>query len=87
MWLQAAIAFMVHDNFPNIEIIYVYPSEWRSNCGIKTGQGIKREELKKASIDFSKKYYKIDVNNDIADAVGIGHSYVNKKEEKIVFRK
>lgn len=26
MWLQAAIAFMVHDFFPKIEIEYIYPS-------------------------------------------------------------
>ena len=76
MWLQAAIAFMVHDNFPKISIEYVYPSEWRAACGIHTGRGIRRESLKPADIKFVKDKYKIEVNDDIADAIGIGHAFV-----------
>ena len=26
MWLQAATAFLLHDNYPQIEIEYIYPS-------------------------------------------------------------
>ena len=76
-WLQAAIAFLLHDKYSKIKIEYVYPSEWRSACGIKTGKGILREELKKADIKFAKDTYQIDVNDDIADAVCIGHAYLN----------
>lgn len=76
MWLQGAVAIMVHDKFPNIKIEYIYPSSWRSNCSIKTGKSITREQLKKADIDFVKKKYGIDVNDDIADAIGIAHSSI-----------
>lgn len=75
MWAQAAIAFMIHDNCPKITMEYVYPGTWRKDCGIKTGRGIKRETLKKADIQFVKDNYNIDVNDDIADAICIGHAY------------
>lgn len=75
MWAQAAIAFMIHDNYPKITMEYVYPGTWRKDCGIKTGRGIKREALKKADIQFVKDNYNIDVNDDIADAICIGHAY------------
>ena len=42
-----------------------------------------REKLKQADIDFVKKIYNIEVNDDIADAIGIGHSYVNKIDNEI----
>ena len=54
---------------------YVYPGTWRKDCGIRTGRGIKREALKKADIQFVKDNYNIDVNDDIADAICIGHAY------------
>ena len=76
MWLQGAVAIMVHDKFPNIKIEYIYPNSWRSNCSIKTGKNITREQLKQADIDFVKKKYGIDVNDDIADAIGIAHSSI-----------
>lgn len=78
MWLQASVNFMIHDNFPNIQIKYVYPNEWRAACGIKTGAGVKRKSLKQADINFVKQQYGVDVNDDIADAIGIGHAYINK---------
>ena len=76
MWLQAAIAFTVHDNFPQIKIEYLYPSEWRSACGIRTGKGIKREELKLEDIRFVEEKFNIKVNDDEADAIGIGYAYI-----------
>lgn len=83
MWLQAAINFLVHERFPKVEIEYVYPSEWRKACGIKTGAGIRRESLKQSDIAFVKKEYNINVNDDEADAIGIGHAYVNKLNNEI----
>ncbi len=78
MYLQAAITFLTHDYFPKIEIKYVYPSEWRRVCGIKTGSGVRRESLKPKDIAFVKKEYSIDVNDDIADAIGIGHAFIHE---------
>lgn len=52
------------------------PSSWRSYCGIKIGKK-KRAELKQDSIDFVKDEFKIEVNDDVADAIGIGIGYIN----------
>lgn len=82
MHLQAAIVFLIHEKYPNITIEYLYPSEWRSACGIHTGRGVRRESVKKRDIEFVKQRYLIDTNDDIADAIGIGHAYFHKKEEK-----
>lgn len=82
MYLQAAITFLLHESFPNIEVEYVYPNEWRASCGIRNGRGIKREILKEEDINFVKQNYGITVNDDVADAIGIGHAYVNKLDNK-----
>lgn len=75
MWAQAAIAFMVYDNFPQIKLEFIYASSWRKECGIKTGAGIKRETLKKKDIEFVQNKFNITVNDDIADAICIGYAY------------
>ena len=72
MWLQAAVAFWIHDEMPSIDIDYIYPSSWRATLGIKNGRGIKRMTLKEADIEFVKNKYDIDVNDDEADAICIG---------------
>lgn len=81
MWIQAALAFMLFDKYPDIKIEYIYPSQWRKNCGIKTGRGIKRDSLKKADIDFVKQRYNLSVNDDIADAICIAHGYLDLENE------
>ena len=78
MYLQAAIAFWLHEQYPKVNLEFVYPSEWRSKCGIKTGRGLRRDNQKESDIQFVKETYHIDVNDDIADAIGIGHAYVNQ---------
>lgn len=83
MWLQAAINFMIHERYPKIKVEYVYPSSWRAACGIHTGRGIKRQTLKSADIKFVRDTYNIDVNDDIADAIGIGHAFVNQLNNEI----
>lgn len=83
MWLQASIIFILHDNYPNVKVEYVYPSSWRAACGIHTGRGIKRTSLKTADINFVKENYNITVNDDIADAICIGHAFTNKIDNEI----
>ena len=83
MWLQGAIAFMLHEHFPNAKIEYVYPSAWRSACGIKNGRGVYREQQKAGDIKFVEDTYGITVNDDIADAIGIGHAYVHNLDNEI----
>lgn len=83
MWLQAAIAFMLHDFNKKIVLEYVYPSTWRATIGIKNGRGIKRESLKQADIDFVKERYNISVNDDIADAICLGISQLEPEKNEI----
>lgn len=77
MYLQAAINFLINEKYNNIEIKYLYPSEWRKKCGIDISKRKQREALKQEDIKFVKDLYKIDVNDDIADAICIGYAYVN----------
>jgi len=63
----------------NIGFEIVKPSEWRSICGIK---GRKRIEQKKNTQIFIKEKYKIDVDEDTADAIGIGYFAINKIKVK-----
>lgn len=84
MWLQAAVAFMLHDNYPTVELEYIYPSSWRASLGIKNGRGIKRQTLKEADVEFVKTKYRINVNDDVADAICIGLAqYVQQDNNEI----
>lgn len=81
-WLQAAVAFLIHDEFSYINIEYIYPSSWRSKIGIKTGRGIKRESLKQEDINYVKNKYNIDCGDDEADAICIGESFFIEEKTK-----
>lgn len=85
MFLQGAIAMMVHDNYPKITIDYLYPSEWRKCCSIKTGRGVVRETVKQRDIRFVEETFGLTVNDDIADAIGLGYAFLHptnsEKEE------
>ena len=76
MWLQGALAMMIHDNFKNLHIDYILPNSWRAKVGIKTGRGITRTSLKPADIKFVRETFNIDVNDDVADAIGVGYAQV-----------
>ena len=82
MYLQGAIVTMVHDEQPNIKIEYIYPSEWRKECNIKQGAGVRRTTLKQQDINFIKEKYSIEVNDDIADSIAIGYAYLNKRNKE-----
>lgn len=81
MWLQGFVAIMLHDEY-KLELEYIYPSEWRKICGIKTGSGIRRETLKQRDVEFVKNKFNLDVNDDIADAIGIGYAYLHQPANK-----
>lgn len=86
MYLQAAIAFLIHERFPKVKIEYLYPSSWRKICGIAQGAGIKREALKAKDINFVNETFGINTkSDDIADAIAIGYGYLknNQKEDEI----
>ena len=83
LYLQAAIAFLVYEKFNKIKIEYVYPSEWRKACGIKTGRGVRRDALKPLDIAFVKEKFDIQVNDDIADAIGIAWAYIQTHKDEM----
>lgn len=79
-WLQAAIMIMMHDKHPTVTVELVYPSSWRSACGIKNGRGVRREQEKLEDIKFANKTYNLNLtSDDEADAICIGHAHIYPK--------
>lgn len=77
-YLQAAIVLMFHHYDKEVE--FIGASSWRKQCGIKQG-GASRDLLKMRDVQFVKETYNLQVNDDIADAICIGHAKVNQKPE------
>ena len=65
------------DDYKLLPAEFFTASQWRKRCGIHTGRGVKRESLKPKDIQFVKDTYNIKVNDDIADAICIGHAYIS----------
>ena len=83
MYLQGLLHIEMHDKFPRVQIELVYPSSWRSACGIEDGRSSKREQKKQKDIDFANQTYQLSLtNDDIADAICIGHAFLHPKKEK-----
>ena len=78
MYLQGCIQMMIHQKFKHLQTDFLYPSEWRKVCKIKQGRGVQRKEQKQLDIKWVKDNFKIQVNDDIADAIGLGYGYINK---------
>ena len=78
MYLQGCIGMMLHQNFKHIQLDFLYPSEWRKVCQIKQGRGVQRNVQKQNDIKWVKQNFNIQVNDDIADAIGLGYAYINK---------
>lgn len=74
-WLQGYLGVLLKDK--GIEMEFVLPNSWRSKIGIKTGRGYKREELKEEDKKWAKEHFGFNVNDDIADAIGIGYSSID----------
>ena len=75
-WLQGYVGVMLKDSGLN-DLEFVFPNEWRSKVGIKTGYNKKRDVLKVEDMKWVKNQFGIDVNDDIADAIGIGYSSID----------
>ena len=78
MYLQAKIVMDAHTIDKNIQFDFQQPSEWRKKVGIKTGRGVTRDVLKRADIEYAAAAYNVQVNDDIADALGILDSVIKK---------
>lgn len=79
MYLQGCIGNMLYNKFKHIQLKFLYPSEWRKVCQIKQGRGVKREQQKQNDIKWVKQNFNLEVNDDIADAIGIGYAFINKE--------
>lgn len=75
MYLQALIVTGLYE-YCGVQKVQLYvASHWRKVCGIKTGRGVKRDSLKKASIQLVKNQFNVTANDDICDAICIGLAY------------
>ena len=81
MYLQGAIALALNRINLKINQLFV-ASNWRKTVGIKTGRGVYRDVLKKASMKLVKEHYNIDVSDDISDAIGVGIAYLKQQDEE-----
>ena len=55
-----------------IPVVIYKPSAWRKVVGIKTGKGIKRDDLKATAMLLIRERYGLNVPEDIAEAICIG---------------
>lgn len=78
MYLQGCIGMVINKYFKHIQLDFLYPSSWRKTCGIKQGRGVQRTTQKQNDINWVKQNFNITVNDDIADAIGLGYAYINK---------
>ena len=79
-YLQAALMLRFHQIQKPIELVTA--SHWRKVCGIGTGRGVLRNELKLKDIEFVLTKYNITVEDDQADAICIAHCYFNDIPEE-----
>lgn len=85
IWLQGAMLLAAREINPKVQYEFIMPNSWRAKIGIKTGRGITRAQLKPLDIKYVKQHYKLDVNDDIADAIGIMDAYFIEKDNVIDF--
>lgn len=80
MWLQGAVGLMLDEQKLKFDK-FQQPSEWRKVCGIAQGRGIRRESGKENDIAWCKNTFGLDVNDDIADAIGIGQAFIHPENK------
>lgn len=63
-----AIGFAAAHNIP---LYIIEPTRWRSKLNYKQGRSVKREELKRQSLDYVKNTFGLELSEDAAEAVCI----------------
>lgn len=66
-----AIGFAAAHNIP---LHILEPTKWRAALSYKQGPRVKREDLKKQSLDFVKKNFGLEPEEDIAEAICINEA-------------
>ena len=79
-WIQGITLYRAFLTNPKIDYEFIQASSWRSQIGIHTGRGIKRDTLKQEDIKYVKNKYKIDANDDVCDAICLMDAYYSKNE-------
>lgn len=77
IYLQSEVVMKLHEHKQTVEFMNV--NTWRSIIGIPVGRYAKRELVKQKSIEFIKKKYGIDANDDVCDGICIGYAYQSGK--------
>ena len=78
MYLQGCMQMIIHEKFKHLQTDFLYPSSWRKICKIKQGRGVQRKQQKQLDIQWVKNNFNIEVNDDVADAIGLGYAYINQ---------
>lgn len=78
MYLQGCMQMIIHEKFKHLQTDFLYPSSWRKICKIKQGRGVQRKQQKQLDVQWVKDNFNIEVNDDVADAIGLGYAYINK---------
>lgn len=61
----------------------VRPTTWRKSLNFEQGKNKKRDDLKEQGIEFVRNQYNIEVSDDEADAICIGHYAIHLFENAI----
>ena len=80
-WIQGITLYRAFQFNPKIDYEFIQASSWRSQIGIHTGRGIKREQLKQEDIKYVKHKYSIEANDDVCDAICLMDAYYAKNEQ------
>lgn len=59
-----------------IDYDIVKPTVWRSKLEFAQGAKVKRSELKRQALEYVRQTYKLDVIEDVAEAICIGEAYL-----------
>ena len=77
--MQGIILYCAYLQNNKFDYEFIQANSWRSKIGIHTGPGVKREQLKKADMDYVKNKYGISANDDICDAICLMDAYYKKE--------
>ena len=70
----------------NVHVHILLPSQWRKALGYSQGAKVKRQELKKQSIDYVKKNFQLELSEDECEAICEGvaaHKIYNFVEDDL----
>lgn len=85
MYLQAEIVIRLFTDlgYKMEDDDFIPVNTWRSKLGITIGRYGQRSIVKQEDIDFVKKHYNIEVNDDIADSICLGYAYTHLKTKEL----